>query len=213
VFERFGQVWFRAGFVQHVLPSLSNLALGFLIALVLGIAIGTLLALLPTLDLLLDPFLQFFRALPSIALLPLLMMLLGTSDVSKIALIAYGAFWPILLNTVDGIKAIPPELRQTARSYRLTPYCYLTRVLMPGAYPQASIGIRLSLSIALVLMVGSELYGSSRGIGYFVIDAKNRFFVADMWAGVILLGIIGYLISIGYNALERRMLRWREAAR
>jgi len=212
VFERFGAVWFGSGFVEHVLPSLQNLAIGIVIAVVLGIGVGIALALTPVVDLLLNPYLQFLRALPGIALLPLLLMVLGTNDLSKILLIGYGTFWPVLLNTIDGIKAISPEVRQTARSYRFTRWNVLTRVLLPGAFPQISIGIRLSLSIGFVLMVGSELYGASRGIGFFVLESKQTFHTADMWAGVILLGVIGYLISIGYSRLENRLLRWRDVA-
>ena len=210
VFERFGAVWFGPGFVEHVLPSLQNLAIGIILAVVFGIGIGVALALMPVVELLLDPYLQFFRALPGIALLPLLLMALGTNDVSKVILIAYGTFWPVLLNTVDGVKAISPEVRQTARSYRFTRWNVLTRVLLPGAFPQISIGIRLSLSIGFVLMVGSELYGATRGIGFFVLESKQTFRTADMWSGVILLGVIGYLISIGYGRLEGRLLRWRD---
>jgi len=212
VFAQFGEVWLGPGLTEHVLPSLQNLALGVIIGIVLGIVLGVILALLPVWELLLNPYLQFFRALPGIILLPLLLMILGTNDTSKVLLIAYGAFWPVLLNTVDGIKAIAPEIRQTARSYRFTRWNIFTRVLLPGAFPQISIGIRLSLSIGLVLMVGSELYGATRGIGFFVLEAKQVFNTAGMWSGVILLGVIGYFLSVGYSALERRLLRWREVA-
>lgn len=212
VFQRFAAVWFGSGFVQDVLPSMSNLAIGVVSAIVIGVVLGLVLALLPTVDLIVNPYLQFARALPAIVLLPLALMIFGTNDLSKIMLIAYGSFWPVLLNTVDGIRAIAPEVRQAATSYRITRWNVFFRVLLPGAFPQMSVGIRLSLSIGLVLMVGSELYGATRGIGYFVLNAKQLFLTADMWSGVILLGVIGYLISVGYGLLERRLLRWREVA-
>lgn len=210
VINRFFTVWFGPGFITDVVPSLRNLLFGFLIALVVGVLGGVLLALLPVVELVVDPFLQFLRALPGIALLPMLLVMFGTGDFAKVALIAFGATWPILLNTVDGIRAIAPQVIDTARSYRVTRTNFFLRVILPGAFPQMSVGIRLSLSIALVLMVGSEYYGALQGIGAFVLNAKQAFRIADMWSGVILLGIIGYLLSVGYGLLEERVLRWRE---
>ena len=213
IMTQFVEVWLGPGFTRDIVPSMSNLFLGFAIALVLGIGIGVAIALLPLVEIVVNPFLQFLRAMPGIALLPVILMIMGTSDASKIALIAYGSLWPILLNSVDGVKAIAPEVRQAAKSYRFTTPRVLFDVLLPGAFPQISVGIRLSLSIALVLMIGSEFFGATRGIGYFVLEAKQQFHIADMWAGVILLGIIGYLLSTGYGLLENRLLRWREVSR
>lgn len=210
ILESFAHTWFGAGFVDDIVPSMTNLFVGFAIGVLLGLALGVGLALLPLLELMVDPLLQFLRAMPGIAMLPLLLMIVGTGEVSKIALIAYGTFWPVLLNTVDGVKAIALEVRQTARSYRVTRANLLWRVILPGAFAQASIGIRLSLSIALVLMVGSEYYGASQGIGHYVMESMQTFRLVDMWSGVILLGAIGYLLTIVYDRVERRLLRWRE---
>jgi len=211
IMQRFVHVWLGEGFVSDIVPSMANLVIGFGVGVLLGLVGGIVLALVPLIEIVVDPVLQFLRAMPGIAMLPLLIMILGTSDFSKILLIAYGAFWPVLLNTVDGVKAIAPELRQSATSYRVTRANVLFRVILPGAFPQASIGIRLSLSIALLLMVGSEYYGALHGIGHFVLEAKQVFHIADMWSGVVLLGIIGYLLSVAYTLLERRLLRWRES--
>ncbi|WP_110588195.1 ABC transporter permease [Microbacterium suaedae] len=210
ILERFWTVWLGEGFVEHVLPSLLNLAIGFAIALVIGIAAGSLLALMPTAALLANPFLQFLRAMPSIALLPVALVLFGTGMEARVALIAYGAIWPILLNTTDGITSIHPGVRQATRSYRFTRANTYFRVLLPGSFPQISLGIRLSLSIALVLMIGSEFYGAINGIGAYVLQSQLMFRTADMWSGVILLGLLGYLLSTGYGYVEDRLLRWRE---
>jgi ABC-type nitrate/sulfonate/bicarbonate transport system permease component len=210
VLQSFVHEWFGPGFGDHIVPSMRNLLIGFLIALVAGISSGVAIALLPLVDLLINPFLQFLRAMPSVALLPLALVLIGTADLSKMVLIAYGALWPILLNTVDGIKSIDPEVLQTARSYRVNRLSVLVRILLPGAFPTISVGVRLSLSIALVLMIGSEFYGATRGIGYYVLSAQQGFRLTDMWSGVILLGLIGYVLTQGYGRLESRLLRWRE---
>lgn len=209
VVQQFFQFWLGEGFIEHVIPSLRNTAAGFLIALVIGLGLGTLLARVPALDVLLSPLITFSRSLPPLVLLPLVFVFTGNSDLGRIGLIAYGAVWPILLNTIDGIRAIAPEVLQTARSYRVTRFDTFSRVILPGAFPQISVGIRLSLTISLVLMVASEFYGSLQGIGAMLFEAKNTFLTADMWAGVILLGIIGYVISVLYELVERRLLRWR----
>ncbi|XPP27076.1 MAG: ABC transporter permease [Leucobacter sp.] len=210
ILERFVTVWLGEGFVSDILPSMSNLLIGFGLGVLLGLVFGIVIALLPLAEIIVNPYLQFLRALPSIALIPLLLMVMGTSDLSKIVLIAYGSFWPVLLNTIDGVKAIAPEVRQTGRSYRITPGNFLFRIILPGMFPQASIGIRLSLSIALVLVIGSEFYGATRGIGHFVLEAKQTFRLTDMWSGVILLGILGYLLTVLYDAIDRRLLGWRK---
>lgn len=210
ILQRFASVWFGDGFVTDVLPSLRNLFAGFAIALVVGVLGGAFLALVPVVEYAIHPFLEFLRALPGIALLPILLVMFGTGAEGKIILIALAAVWPILLNTIDGIRSINPLVLESARSYRITRLNYLFRVILPGAFPQMSVGIRLSLSICLVVVVGSEYYGSLEGIGAFVLNAKEMFRIADMWSGVLLLGILGYVLSIGYSAFEDRMLRWRD---
>jgi len=209
VLASFWKTWLGAGFAEHVVPSMLNLGAGISIALVLGIGVGVVLATFPFANALVNPYAQFLRALPGVALLPLMLMLMGTNDGSKIALIAFGALWPILLNTIDGIRSIAPEQRDSARAYRVTPFNVVFRVLLPGAFPRITVGIRLSISIALVLMVGSEYYGATHGIGFYVLQAKQTFKTADMWSGVLLLGLIGYVLSTAYTAVERRILRWR----
>lgn len=212
VLESFVETWLGDGFITHVVPSLTNLAVGFAIAVVVGVGLGLLLSALPLAHALVNPYAQFLRALPGVALLPLLLMLMGTNSASKIVLIAFGAVWPILLNTIDGIALIPKEQREAAASYRVRPLDVVGRLLLPGAFPRITVGIRLSLSIALVLMVGSEYYGATQGIGFYVLQAKQTFRTDEMWSGVLLLGLIGYLLSTAYGLIERRILRWRRAA-
>jgi ABC-type nitrate/sulfonate/bicarbonate transport system permease component len=209
ILERFDELWLFSQVGSQVVPSLTNLALGFATALVIGLTVGVILALLPTVELIVDPVLHFARSLPAVALLPLLLVVAGIGTTYKVLAISMGAVWPILLSTIDGIKAIDPEVRRTSRVYRLTRSTVLWRVLLPGATPQIAAGVRTSLGISVILMVGSELYASSSGIGYFVMQSQQTYAVADMWSGVILLGIIGYVLNLGYLAIERRLLRWR----
>lgn len=208
IMGHFVATWFGRGFLTDVLPSLANLGAGLAIALTAGVTVGLLLAISPLAGAIADPFVQFFRAIPSLALLPPLFVLLGTGVSGKIAAIAFGALWPILLNTLDGITAIDPSIRMTALSYRLPSTLVIGYVLMPGALPQIAAGIRTSLSIGVILMVGSEMFAATRGLGHFVIVAQQTFAIADLWSGILLLGIVGYLLNLGYGLIERRLLRW-----
>ncbi len=170
---------------------------------------GLLLALFPLAADIADPFLQFFRAIPALAVLPALFIVFGTGSTGNVAAIAFGAVWPILLNTLDGIRSIDPSIRLVARSYRIRTPLLVTQVLLPGAMPQITVGIRTSLAIGVVIMVGSEMYVSTAGIGHFVIVAQQTFAIADMWSGILLLGIIGYVLNLGYGVIERWLLRWQ----
>lgn len=210
--ESFTRTWFGSGFATDIVPSLSNLVVALSIAVVLGVGVGLLLALNPLAGAIADPFVQFFRAIPSLALLPPLFVLLGTGVTGKIVAIAFGAVWPILLNTLDGIISIDPSVRLAARSYRIQTPLLISSVLIPGALPQIAIGVRTSLSIGVILMVGSEMFASTEGLGHFVIVAQQTFAIADMWSGILVLGIIGYLLNLGYGLIERRLLRWRPPA-
>lgn len=209
ILTSFVDTWFGPGLVEDVVPSLSNLAVGLIVAVVVGITAGLVLALFPFAAEVADPFLQFFRAIPALAVLPALFILSGTGPSGKMAAIAFGAVWPVLLNTLDGIRSIDPSIKLVARSYRISSALLIFRVLLPGALPQITVGIRTSLAIGVVLMVGSEMYVSTSGIGHFVILAQQTFATADMWAGILLLGIIGYLINLGYGVIERFLLRWQ----
>lgn len=209
IWDAFERNWFGPGFGHDVIPSLTNLALGLMVALVVGVGAGLLLALFPLAAEIADPFLQFFRAIPALAVLPALFIVFGTGSSGNVAAIAFGAVWPILLNTLDGIRSIDPSIRLVARSYRIRTPLLVRQVLLPGAMPQITVGIRTSLAIGVVIMVGSEMYVSTAGIGHFVIVAQQTFAIADMWSGILLLGMIGYLLNVGYGLIERWLLRWQ----
>lgn len=209
IVESFVETWFGSGLVTDVVPSIANLFGGLATAIVLGVAVGLVLALFPLAASIAEPFLQFFRSIPSLAVLPALFIVWGTGPSGKIVAIAFGALWPVLLNTLDGIRSIDPSVRLVARSFRLSTRLLIWRVLLPGALPQITVGIRTSLAIAVVVMVGSEMYVSTAGIGHFVILAQQTFAIADMWSGILLLGIIGYLLNVAYGGIERYLLRWQ----
>lgn len=207
ILERFGQDWLFARFWTDLLPSLRNFGFGLLIGATIGVAAGTALGLSRFARHVL-PLLEVMRAIPVIALIPLIIMMLGTSDIEKIAIIAFGSIWPVLLNTTEGVRNIDPTLRDVGRSLTLDRGSVLFRVILPAASPQIVAGLRLSVSIALVAMVGSELFASTRGIGYVILSATQGWDMPQMWAALLMLGIVGYALNGLMTLFEKRALRW-----
>jgi ABC-type nitrate/sulfonate/bicarbonate transport system permease component len=218
IVEQCRQLWFTTesgsfglsdAVFEDVLPSLSRLVTGWVIAVVLGVAIGTALGRSRTGMQYVGPLLAFFRTLPSPALLPVFIILFGLTETMGEALIVFGAIWPILLNTVDGVRSVDAVKTETARSFRTPRTQWVTMVVLPAALPKIFAGLRLSLSIAVILMVISEMVGVTNGIGYQLIYAKSQFDITTMWSWIVLLGILGYVLNLALLAVERRALRWQ----
>lgn len=200
-----------------VLPSLERFAVGVLLSIVIGIGAGTVIGATPWLRTLLEPMLEFFRAIPPVVLVPVLMLLLGIGDSMKLAVIVSGSVWPVLLNTVEGVRAMDPVLTDTSRSYRIRGALAYRYFVLPAASPQIMAGVRLSLSIGLILMVISEMFASSSGLGYQIVYFQRQYMIAEMWSGVVLLGLIGVGVAAAFHLVQRRVLHWyhgqREVAR
>ncbi|MEP6481099.1 MAG: ABC transporter permease [Rhodoglobus sp.] len=208
VVTAFGQTWLGTSFVVDVLPSLGRLTLGLILSIVFGIVLGALVGSFRPLRSLLEPVLEFFRAVPPPVLIPVLMLLLGISDQMKVAVIVSGAIWPVLLNTIEGVRAIDPVMRETAASYRLGTRDRIFRLVLPAAAPQIMTGVRQALSVGLILMVISEMFASSSGLGYRISYFQRNYLIAEMWSGILLLGLIGIALSLLFQVSERIILRW-----
>ncbi|MCU1438870.1 MAG: transporter permease [Naasia sp.] len=211
--EAFAENWLFARVASDVLPSLFRLLAGFLTAAVLGVALGVLLGRVAWLRRQASPVIEFLRAVPPPALLPFTIIALGVESPAKIALIAFVCVWPILLGTMDGIAGIDLTQRDTGRSFQIRAMRSLFRVELPAASPQIFAGMRTSLPLAIILMVISEMVGATDGIGYFVVQSQRTFALPDMWSGIILLGILGYLLNLLFSLIEGRVLAWHRGAR
>lgn len=193
---------------RYIVVSLTNLGAGLAIAIVMGISVGLLIGESERLRIATEPVLAFFRALPSAAIVPIVLIAMGVGAAPKIFIVALGCFWPILLNTIDGVRAIPATVRETTRSYRIPPHLVVLRVALPAAMPQIMAGIRVALSIALILVVISEFFGADAGIGFYIKEAGDRFAPGQAWAGTILVGALGYLLSSAFRLVEHHLLAW-----
>ncbi|GGM91777.1 nitrate ABC transporter permease [Thermopolyspora flexuosa] len=213
----FGETWFTGRFTADVLPSLARLFVGYLAALALGVAMGVAIGSFRVLRGLVEPVLEFFRAIPPPVLVPILMLFAGIGNEMKVLVIVSGCLWPVLLNTVEGVRGLDEVLRDTARCYRLGPRARLLRLILPGASPQIAAGARQALSIGIILMVISEMFAASNGVGFTIIQFQRSFAIPQMWTGIIVLGLIGIALSVIFRMVERRLLSWyigvREAHR
>jgi ABC-type nitrate/sulfonate/bicarbonate transport system permease component len=213
VLTTFKDTWLFDRVGSDVVPSLVRLFIGYFIAVAVGVGGGIALGLSPVLRRTTEPIVEFLRAVPAPALLPFALLVLGVGNDSKIFVIAFVCLWPILLNAVDGVAGVDPTLVDTGRVYRIPTSDRLRHVVLPAAAPQIFAGMRTSLSLALILMVISEMVASSNGIGYFVLQSQRSFAIPEMWSGIILLGILGYAFNAVFLLLERRALAWHRGAR
>jgi ABC-type nitrate/sulfonate/bicarbonate transport system permease component len=208
VLSSFGDAWLFARVGSDVLPSLARIGAGLAIAVVAGVALGMVLGRSRRARLAATPIVEFVRAVPPPALLPFAIVAFGVGSGMKVFIIALGCVWPILLNTIDGAAGVDPTLEETSRAYGVSRRDHVLLVVLPAAGPQIFAGIRAAVSLALILMVVSEMVASTNGIGYFVLESQRSFAIADMWAGVLLLGILGYALNGATVVIERRVLRW-----
>ncbi|NTF53023.1 ABC transporter permease [Agrobacterium rhizogenes] len=192
----------------YLCVSLGNLAAGLVMATLMGVGLGLLIGEFDLLRRVTQPTLNFFRAVPPASIVPIVIIALGVGAAPKIFIIALGCFWPILLNTVDGVRGTSSAVRETIRAYRIPTHLVVFRVALPAAMPQIMAGIRVALAVGLVLMVISEFFGADAGVGFYITEASTRFATRQAWAGTILVGILGYLLSGAFLRVERRVLGW-----
>jgi ABC-type nitrate/sulfonate/bicarbonate transport system permease component len=212
--QAFPETWTAEPILHDVLPSLARLASGYLIALVVGVAAGMAIGSYRTLRALCEPALEFLRAIPPPVLIPVIALFAGyTGSTAKIIAIAFGCVWPILLNTVEGVRSLDEVLRDTARSYRLGRTTTLYQVVLRGSSPRIAAGARQALSIGVILMVISELFGANRGLGAAIVQFQRGFAIPQMWTGIILLGLLGVALSGLFRLVEHRTLAWYRGLR
>ena len=192
----------------HLATTLASWAQGFAIAAVLGVALGLAMGLFPLLRAMLTTIVELLRPMPSVAIIPIAIVLLGLGDPMKRFVVAYAALWPVLLNTLYGVLAVDPILLDTARTFRLGAVRSAWRVILPAASPYIATGLRISTSIALILVITAELVASRSGLGYFVRAAESASRVPEVYAGVLTIAVLGYLLNVLFVLVEGRLLAW-----
>ena len=196
-------------FTTDILPSVGRALVGFCLGSVLGVAVGIGLGWWRWLAPWTTPALEFCRAIPVPALVPLVVAIYGSTNSVKIAIIAVGAFWPVLLNTADGLRRVEPGYIESARVFTSgSSVEVLRRAAIPAALPAIMTGLRIGLALSLILMVISEMVGASSGLGYLILQSQRLYALTSMYAGVLLLGLIGLLLTALFASIEKRALVW-----
>ncbi|MCK2221551.1 ABC transporter permease subunit [Actinomadura sp. ATCC 31491] len=199
--------------VRNILPSLGRMAAGFAGGALAGVVLGLAVGLSARVYDYLDGVLQFLRAVPPPALVTVFLVVFGFGLRMQLAFIVFSIVWPVLLNTADGARSVEPLHLQTCQVFRLSRAERLWRVILPSALPKMFAGLRLALSLSLIVMVFSELLpGTTNGIGFQLTEAYSMFDLTAMWAGIVLLGVLGYLLNELFLVAERRVLAWHRAA-
>jgi ABC-type nitrate/sulfonate/bicarbonate transport system permease component len=218
ILYRTWQVWGAPGWnegavLDHVVPSMLRYGVGWSIAVAMAVALGLAIGLVPTVAQHLFPVVNFVRSVPPPLLLPLLIAVIGIGDDMKVVLIVVGVTPPLLLNTIDGVRSVDQGLLDTGAVFGIPRTATIARIVLPAAMPKMFAGLRISLAVGLILMVVSEMFAATNGIGFFIVQAQRGFRLVDMWTGVILLGVIGYGLNQALTVVEHRALRWHRGAR
>ncbi|MCY8912045.1 ABC transporter permease [Bacillus atrophaeus] len=195
----------------HLKISVYRAAAGFLSGAGLGLLIGLLVGFSRKTEHYIDPSLQMLRTVPHLAVTPLFILWFGFDETSKILLIALGAFFPVYINTFLGIRGVDSKLFDVAKVLEFPWYRQMTKLILPAALPSILLGIRLSLGIAWLGLVVAELMGSSEGIGYMIMDARQFSQTNKVFVGIIIFAVVGKLTDSFVRFLERKLLKWRNS--
>lgn len=199
----------RGDLIIHLRISLMRVVAGFLLGITSGFILGTAMGLSKRLERYIYPFFNLVRQIPLLGWMPLLMLWFGVGELFKIVFIAIGAFYPMVLNTFEGIRNVPKEYMEVAKVFEYGKLRLLQKVILPTALPSIFTGIKLGLSMSWMLVVGAELVAASEGIGYLMTWGRQLFQFDIVMLGVIIIGIIGLFMNNALGALEVRFLRWR----
>ncbi|GAA3349206.1 ABC transporter permease [Amorphoplanes nipponensis] len=195
--------------IEHARASLGRSLAGFGLAVAAAIPLGLLIGWYKPLATLLTPLLELFRNTAALALLPVFVLVLGLGETSKVAIICYACSWPILLNTVSGVRTVDPLLIKSARSLGLGPLRLFQKVVLPAAVPTIFTGIRLAGAYSILILIAAEMVGAKAGLGYLINYAQYNFAVPDMYAGIITISAIGLVVNQVLILTERRFSTWR----
>jgi ABC-type nitrate/sulfonate/bicarbonate transport system permease component len=194
--------------LRELFASLWRMFAGYFIGVIFGVLIGLLMGSFRPIYHLLEPITEILRPIPSPAYVPIAILFLGIDDEMKLFMIAFSAFFPVLLNTYSGVRSVDPVQLSTASTFGVRGGKLLWQIVLPSAAPYIFTGMRVSLAVALIVMVISEMVAASNGIGYFILAAQRGFKIREMYAGVVTLAVLGYLLNRVFLVVENRVLAW-----
>lgn len=196
--------------LRHLAVSLWRATLGYTLAAVFAIALGVVMGYWRRAYEACEITIELLRAVPPPAVIPVAIVFLGIGDALKVFIIFFACVFPILVNTIDGVRGVDPVLIRTARTFGLTHWQTVWKVILPVAGPTIMTGLRIATAIALILTVISEMIGATSGIGYFILGSQRTLQVANMYAGMLVLALTGYAVNRAFLLVDARLMAWHK---
>nr|VFK77738.1 MAG: NitT/TauT family transport system permease protein [Candidatus Kentron sp. SD] len=190
------------------LATLTRALAGYFIAALLAVPLGIFLGRSPLAAEIFGPLIEFLRPLPSSAIIPVALLFLGLGTKMIIFVVAFGATWPILVAAMQGARHVDPIMMDVARLLRLGKTRINLEIVLPAAMPFVMGGLRTSLAVSLILAVTAEMLAGNNGIGFFILDMERAFRVQEMYAGILSIGVLGYLLNLGFESIEKKVVYW-----
>ncbi|SDD29355.1 ABC transporter permease [Glycomyces harbinensis] len=208
ILAEFGETWTADRWAADVLPSVARLGAGYGASCLLGVGLGLLIGRTTWLMHLAEPVLEFARAVPPPVLVPVIMLFAGIGDTMKTAVIVSGCVWPILLNTIAGVRSADAVQLDTAAAFGLGRTRTLVSVVVPAASPRIVTGMRQALAVGVILMVISEMFAAQSGLGFAIVQFQRSYAIPAMWSGILLLGCLGVALAALFTLFDRAVLHW-----
>lgn len=203
------QLTLNGQLLAHLQASLIRSLSGFVIAIIIAIPLGLAIGWYKPFSELISPLLELFRNTAALALLPVFILFLGIGETSKIALVIYACTWPILLNTVSGVRNVDPLLIKSARTMGLGPVKLFRKVILPAAVPTIFVGIRLAGAFSVLILIAAEMIGAKAGLGYLINYAQFNFQIPEMFFGIVIITFVGLVFNYSLLLIERRLTAWK----
>jgi ABC-type nitrate/sulfonate/bicarbonate transport system permease component len=206
-----GRLLHSGELAPHLSVSLTRFLEGYLLAAAIAVLLGTVLGYFRSLHNLLEMLIEFLRPMPSVAIIPVAVLMLGIGDPMIVAVTVYATIWPILVNTIDGVRHIESTLIDTGRTFGLSRRRILWQIILPAASSYIVTGLRIGMSIALILVTTAEMVVGSKGLGFFILDEERSMNSGNMYAGIIVVALLGYALNRGFLTLEAKAMKWRHS--
>jgi NitT/TauT family transport system permease protein len=209
VASMFFEMLFSGELIKHILISLRRSIVGLSIGFAFSIPMGILIATFKRLEYYLDPLIQMFRQTSIIALLPVFLLFFGIKEPSKYAIVFWGVWAPLLLNTISGVKSVDPMLVKAAKSMGANRLIVFVKVIFPASFPTIVTGLRLAATASILVLTAAEMMGASSGLGFILFDAQMKYLIPRMYAVILTMSIVGITLNYLLVLLERRVTRWK----
>lgn len=198
------------GILLDITFSVYRIFVGYIIGCSLGILLGIGMGLSSVLRLTFYPLIIVTYPIPKIAILPLIMLIFGIGDLSKIVVVTIGSFFLVLMNTLHGVDSLAQIYHDVAKVYKINRRNFIFKVVLPGSLPSIFTGLKLAIGYSLVIVVAAEFSGADKGIGYLIWQSWETFSIKSMYAGIFVIGVLGFIFSYSLDLLERKMVPWKD---